>query len=292
MSFHVAARAIGGAVHDRVARLPPPYGGSGGIDPTSAGSVATGDEQIGQPEQHTDALRVLRQSPIAHLRVVEVALHVQERMFDLRPHRRLAPLRGLLRARLVQPPTLAELHRNLPIHIRVPVLLALAHPLVARVAPHPLLAPVQQRVRRRHVRLVRRRRLHAVRQARLRVHTAPGPTERAAYYRWLFFAAGPLEAAVTNNRLGFEVPADKRSMVGYGHYELVMDVLEKAVPTSGHIAGTAFTAADVYVGSQIGWGLQFGSIEKRDGFARYWERVSERKAYRRATDLDNALIPG
>ena len=69
------------------------------------------------------------------------------------------------------PSALAGLHRDLPVCLRIPVLLALAHPLVARVAPHTLLAPVQQRVRRHHVRRVRRRRLQAVRQPRCRVHT-------------------------------------------------------------------------------------------------------------------------
>ena len=92
-------------------------------------------------------------------------------MLHLRPHRRLAPLRRRRRPLLVQQPALAGFHRDLPLHRRVPVLLARAHPLVARVAPYALLAPVQQRVRRGHVRGVRRRRLQAVRQPRLRGHT-------------------------------------------------------------------------------------------------------------------------
>ncbi len=71
--------------------------------PTSGGGVAPRDEQIGEPEQHGDTLRVLRQPPIAHLRVAEVALHIQERMFHPGPNRRLAPLRRRLRACLVQP---------------------------------------------------------------------------------------------------------------------------------------------------------------------------------------------
>src|SRR4051794_33627229 len=34
----------------------------------------------------------------------------------------------------------------------------------------------------------------------------PGDPLRAPYYRWLFFAAGPLEAAATNKAMGFAVP--------------------------------------------------------------------------------------
>jgi glutathione S-transferase len=117
---------------------------------------------------------------------------------------------------------------------------------------------------------------------------APPLDARGDYYRWLFFAAGPLEAAVTNRALGFEPPADKQGMVGYGSFGDAMDVLERAVGRAGYVAGDRFSAADVYVGSHVGWGLQFGSIEKRPAFADYWARVSDRDAYRRANELDDA----
>ena len=116
---------------------------------------------------------------------------------------------------------------------------------------------------------------------------APPTNGRGAYYRWLFFAAGPLEAAVTNKFLGFEPPAEEESKVGYGNFDAVMNALEAAVSGGGYVAGERFSAADVYVGSHIGWGLQMGSIETRAAFLEYWSRVSARKAYRRADDLDN-----
>ncbi len=116
---------------------------------------------------------------------------------------------------------------------------------------------------------------------------APSPADRASYYRWMFFAAGPLEAAVSNRALGFEVPSGRERMIGYGSYADVMDALELAVRTNPYIAGDAFSAADVYVGSQIGWGLQFGSIEKRPAFEQYFGRLALRDAYRRATEKDD-----
>jgi glutathione S-transferase len=120
---------------------------------------------------------------------------------------------------------------------------------------------------------------------------APPPKERAAYYRWMFFAAGPVEAALSNKALGFEVPAERRGMIGYGSVEAVMDALEFAVTRSDYVAGDRFTAADVYVGSQIGFGLRFGSMEKRPAFERYWERIGTRAAAIRANDMDDALLP-
>ncbi len=120
---------------------------------------------------------------------------------------------------------------------------------------------------------------------------APPLRERGAYYRWLFFAAGPLEAAVTNRSFGLEPPAEKRGMVGYGRFEAVMDTLAQAVAGDGYIAGDRFTAADVYVGSHIGWGLEYDSIEERPGFRAYADRVRDRDAWRRAKELDDAAMP-
>ncbi|PTQ65466.1 glutathione S-transferase [Sphingomonas sp. PP-CE-3G-477] len=118
----------------------------------------------------------------------------------------------------------------------------------------------------------------------------PRDDERADYYRWLFYAAGPVESAITNRSLGV-VPTDaQQRMVGYGSFDAVVDVLERAISTHPYIAGDRFTAADVYVGSQILFGLQFGSLPKRDAFAAYAARLIERPAYKRAGELDDALI--
>lgn len=120
---------------------------------------------------------------------------------------------------------------------------------------------------------------------------APPLDKRSDYYRWLIYFAGPVEAAVGNKSLGVEVPADKQPMIGYGSYESVMDTLEYALSRSDYIAGENFSAADVYCGSHVGWGLQFKSIEDRPAFSAYWARVSDRDAHRRAEELDNALLP-
>jgi glutathione S-transferase len=119
----------------------------------------------------------------------------------------------------------------------------------------------------------------------------PGAKARGPYYRWLFFTAGPVEAASINGALGVVVPEGREAMVGYGTLERVIDVLESAVDGREFIAGDRFSAADVYVGSQIGWGMQFGWLEKRPAFIRYWDAISRRPAAVRAREIDDALIP-
>lgn len=120
---------------------------------------------------------------------------------------------------------------------------------------------------------------------------APDESERADYYRWLFFAAGPVEQAITSRAMGFEPPADKQGMMGFGTFERTMDALE-SLWTDGRewVCGDRFTMADVYVGSQIDWGLTFGTMPPRVGFVAYAERFQQREAYRAAKGIDNALI--
>jgi glutathione S-transferase len=118
----------------------------------------------------------------------------------------------------------------------------------------------------------------------------PGHRLRAPYYRWLFFTAGPFEAAASNKALGFVVPPERERMMGYGNIGLVLKTLEDVVARSPYLVGDSFTAADLYVGAQIGYGLMFGTIEKRPAFEQYWQRLGNRPAFLRAKALDDALV--
>jgi glutathione S-transferase len=118
----------------------------------------------------------------------------------------------------------------------------------------------------------------------------PGDIARAPYYRWMFFAAGPFEAATADKTLGVVVPEGRDRMMGYGTYEATLKVMEQAVSDAEYLAGGAFSAADVYFGSQISFGLQFGSLERRPAFIAYVDRLTARPAYQRASDLDNAAM--
>ena len=119
---------------------------------------------------------------------------------------------------------------------------------------------------------------------------APPPAERGDYYRWMFFAAGPVEAAITNRSLGWDAPADKHAMVGYGSFDETIDALERAVKDRPYITGDHFSAADVYVGSHVSWGLMFKSIPERPAFTEYAARLHDRPAYKRAAEIDDAAM--
>lgn len=112
---------------------------------------------------------------------------------------------------------------------------------------------------------------------------------RGAYYRWMFFAAGPLEAAVSNRALGFVVPPERKGMIGYGSYEEALAAVEGALGARApYLLGGQFSAADVYLGSHLAFGMRFGTIEKRPAFEAYCALLEQRPARRRAVELDDA----
>ena len=119
---------------------------------------------------------------------------------------------------------------------------------------------------------------------------APQPDERADYYRWLFFAAGPMEMGITNHALGFDPDESQQRSAGYGSYDAVVDVADEMLTKRDYVCGKRFTMADVYFGSQILWGTQFGTLPKRDNFMVYAERLSQRPAYKAGKAIDMELI--
>lgn len=118
----------------------------------------------------------------------------------------------------------------------------------------------------------------------------PSDAEAADYFRWMFFAAGPLEQAIVGKSMGWEVPKEREAMVGFGSFERTLGTLRGHFASHNYVCGSRFTMADVYVGSQVDWGLTFGSIPPEPEFVAYAERFQSRAAYKAAKGIDNALI--
>jgi glutathione S-transferase len=118
----------------------------------------------------------------------------------------------------------------------------------------------------------------------------PRDDEKADYYRWFFYAAGPWEQAGTNHMLGWDPPQDKERMFGYGNYDKAIAAVDELLSLRDYVCGDRFTAADVYLGSQIMFPMQFGMLAERDSFVRYRDRLQARDAYQRATQIDEKII--
>lgn len=131
---------------------------------------------------------------------------------------------------------------------------------------------------------------HYLAEAHPDVGLLPHEQEIAPYFRWLFFAAGPLEQAVLSKAMGWEVPPEKSATAGFGSLELTLDAIEGWLKANDYAAGDRFTMADTYVGSQFIWGLRFGSIPERPAFRAYVDRLIQRPRYQEALVIDQRLI--
>jgi glutathione S-transferase len=119
----------------------------------------------------------------------------------------------------------------------------------------------------------------------------PRPDELADYFRWLLFGAGPLEQAIISHAMGWGAKdAQQEMMLGFGSFERTMDALESWLQGRDFVCGSRFTMVDVYLGSQVDWGLAFGTMPDRPAFQAYAERLRARPAYAEAKAIDNELI--
>jgi glutathione S-transferase len=118
----------------------------------------------------------------------------------------------------------------------------------------------------------------------------PNEAETADYLRWTFFAAGPVDQAITSRALKFEPTPEQQPMAGWGSFERTMNTLEQHLANTIYVCGERFTMADVYVGSAVDWGLNFGIIPPSQAFVAYAERMQARPRYKAAKAVDNALI--
>lgn len=114
--------------------------------------------------------------------------------------------------------------------------------------------------------------------------------DRAAFFRWMFFGAGPLEYAIVNRALKVDIQPEQSGFVGYGTWERTIDTLHDTLSSRDFLAGARFSAVDLYLGSQIGYGLQFGTLPDRPAFTAYWDRMKDRPARLRAAAIDDALL--
>lgn len=118
----------------------------------------------------------------------------------------------------------------------------------------------------------------------------PATDKLGDYYRYVLFSAGPVEQAVTSRALGWQVPEGRDMMAGFGTFDASIDALETMLAGRDFVCGKTFTAADVYVGSTVDWGLTFKSIPARPAFEAYAARLRERKPYQAAKAINNARM--
>ena len=117
-----------------------------------------------------------------------------------------------------------------------------------------------------------------------------GSAALANFYRWMFFAAGPVEQALVAKSMKWESKPESSMSLGYGSLEDTLNAVELALGNGSWVCGDRFTAVDVYLGSHLSWGIQFGTLEERPAFREYADRCMQREAWQRANEINNKRI--
>jgi glutathione S-transferase len=112
---------------------------------------------------------------------------------------------------------------------------------------------------------------------------------RGTYLRWMFFGAGCLEPALVDRMLN-RAPAEQPGRLGYGTYEQTIAALEGALAPGPFLLGPRFSAADVFVGSHVGFGFRAKSLEPSPVLLAYTARLSERPAFQRMEAQNQELV--
>jgi glutathione S-transferase len=109
---------------------------------------------------------------------------------------------------------------------------------------------------------------------------------RGQYLKWLFFSGNCIEGAFAEKFGNLKLP---EAAAGWGSFERVVDVLERAVADGPWLLGETFTAADVMIGADLHFGMvAFRIIEPRPALTAYVARCQARPAWVRAMAIDEA----
>ena len=98
---------------------------------------------------------------------------------------------------------------------------------------------------------------------------APQDDEQADYYRWMFFASGPVEQAVQQQ--GRRLAARRRKPADVRLRQLRpgdRHARRRRLTARDYICGDHFTAADLFVGANVNFMLAFNLLEPRDSLRR------------------------
>lgn len=118
---------------------------------------------------------------------------------------------------------------------------------------------------------------------------ATGSAARAAFYRWLFFVAGPLEAATTAAFFNWQTPTTTvkgtsgSGFCGFGSLALTLHTLRTQLQSQPYLCGDTPTAADIYLASHLQMDISYTQTVAPDPvFADYLQRLLSRPAKLRA----------
>jgi glutathione S-transferase len=112
--------------------------------------------------------------------------------------------------------------------------------------------------------------------------------KRADYLKWLFFAAGVMEPAFGEKFFKWQDVPPRRA--AWGSFASMEETVTAGVQPGPWLTGDHFTGADVFVGSNLHWGVLWDLFPKEGVIADYVARCAARPALKRALQMEEGFI--
>lgn len=109
----------------------------------------------------------------------------------------------------------------------------------------------------------------------------PGSPERGPYLTWIVYAASAMEPALMDAMFPRVTPTPS-GMTGWPSFDDALKRVHDAVTPGPWLLGDTFSAADVMVGSFLGWLRGWNKLPEPERFDAYLGRIAQRPAHKRA----------
>ena len=110
---------------------------------------------------------------------------------------------------------------------------------------------------------------------------APGSVERGPYLTWITYASAAMEPAFADVMFPRAQQASPGA-IGWPSFDATIARVADGFEPGPWLLGDRFTAADLMVGSLLGWLKAWGKLPEAERFAGLFERIAARPAHQRA----------
>jgi glutathione S-transferase len=113
---------------------------------------------------------------------------------------------------------------------------------------------------------------------------APGTQDRGRYYQWMVYAVATLEGPNLEFLRARQADDEKGKQAARARAIELARPIAAALEGRSYLVGDHFSAADVMIGSVLGWGLRLGALdlETLPTLQAYLQRLTDRPAFKLA----------
>ena len=109
--------------------------------------------------------------------------------------------------------------------------------------------------------------------------------QRGEYYRWLFYTANSVEAALMEVAFQFPIQPAMRKSLGYGSMEQVIATLDVQLSKQSYLLGEHFQSCDLLLAGLLMFAIRTGTLSPTPNMQAYLGRITERTAYQKMLQI-------